>query len=76
MTGLTLVEPARKSSGEEQVGADGKKISIWSVISQPRIIVLCLAASIRHCGKNIYFNYSLNHTHYTFRIILISKITN
>ncbi|KAF7990357.1 hypothetical protein HCN44_000162 [Aphidius gifuensis] len=50
MTGLTLVEPARKSIGEDSTGADGKKISIWSVILQPRIIVLCLAASIRHCG--------------------------
>lgn len=57
MTGLTLVEPARKSIGEDSNGADGKKISIWSVILQPRIIVLCLAASIRHCGKkNIILN--------------------
>lgn len=25
----------------------------WKVILQPRIVMLCIAASIRHCGKRI-----------------------
>ncbi|XP_012232877.2 hexuronate transporter [Linepithema humile] len=48
LTGLTLTEPERKTIGEES--ADEKQVSIWKVILQPRIILLCLAASIRHCG--------------------------
>ncbi|XP_043268427.1 putative metabolite transport protein HI_1104 isoform X2 [Venturia canescens] len=50
LTGLTLTEPSRKTIGEEQTGKDGAKISIWQVIMQPRIVLLCIAASIRHCG--------------------------
>lgn len=42
----------RKSIGEETKNSDGSKLSIWKVILQPRIILLCLAASIRHCGMN------------------------
>ncbi|GAB1870091.1 Hexuronate transporter [Camponotus japonicus] len=48
LTGLTLTEPERKMIGEE--ANDGKQVSIWKVLLQPRIILLCLAASIRHCG--------------------------
>lgn len=47
---LTLSEPERKTIGEEGTNKDAKKVQIWKVILQPRIIVLCLAASIRHCG--------------------------
>jgi len=50
LTGLTLTEPERKTIGEETAN-DGKQVSIWKVILQPRIILLCLAASVRHCGK-------------------------
>ncbi|XP_047343477.1 probable glucarate transporter isoform X1 [Vespa velutina] len=50
LTGLTLTEPERKTIGEENDKIKEKKISIWKVILQPRIILLCLAASIRHCG--------------------------
>ncbi|XP_059050979.1 putative metabolite transport protein HI_1104 [Achroia grisella] len=60
-TFLTLREPPRTTIGEEGVGnkagdaslESGKKIpqvTIWHVIAQPRILLLCLAASIRHCG--------------------------
>ncbi|KAK0159577.1 hypothetical protein PV327_010673 [Microctonus hyperodae] len=45
-----IVEPTRKSIGEETKNNDGNKLTIWKVILQPRIILLCLAASIRHCG--------------------------
>lgn len=50
LTGLTLTEPERKTIGEE-ANIDGKQVSIWKALLQPRIILLCLAASIRHCGK-------------------------
>ncbi|XP_049878919.1 putative metabolite transport protein HI_1104 [Pectinophora gossypiella] len=64
LTFLTLREPERTTIGEEQSGAannkngdarveSGKKmpqLTIWQVIIQPRILLLCVAASIRHCG--------------------------
>ncbi|XP_058799466.1 putative metabolite transport protein HI_1104 [Phymastichus coffea] len=49
LTGFTLKEPERTTIGEE-TKHDGKKQKLWSVIFQPRIVMLCLAASIRHCG--------------------------
>ncbi|OXU24172.1 hypothetical protein TSAR_016556 [Trichomalopsis sarcophagae] len=49
LTGFTLTEPERTTIGEE-TKSDGKKDPLWKVILQPRIILLCLAASIRHCG--------------------------
>lgn len=55
LTGLTLTEPARKTIGEESAN-DGKQVSIWKAILQPRIVLLCLAASIRHCGKGQYLD--------------------
>lgn len=56
LTGLTLTEPERKTIGEESADDDGKQVSIWKVLLQPRIILLCLAASIRHCGKGQYLD--------------------
>lgn len=53
---FTLTEPQRKTIGEEETNTDGKKVPVWKVILQPRIIVLCLAASIRHCGKRQYLD--------------------
>ncbi|XP_061722312.1 putative metabolite transport protein HI_1104 [Cydia pomonella] len=57
LTFMTLREPERTTIGEEGGKAEnmeaGKKqpqITIWHVITQPRIILLCIAASIRHCG--------------------------
>ncbi|KAL0134891.1 hypothetical protein PUN28_001578 [Cardiocondyla obscurior] len=51
LTGLTLSEPERKASNHEESAAnDEEPVSIWKVLLQPRIILLCLAASIRHCG--------------------------
>lgn len=48
LTGLTLKEPERKTIGEESLNANGKKISLWEVLTQPRVIMLMIAASIRH----------------------------
>lgn len=59
LTFLTLREPERTTIGEEGAGngkgdaESGKRmpqLTIWGVISQPRILLLCFAASIRHCG--------------------------
>lgn len=62
LTFFTLREPERTTIGEEGAGnaksneasmEAGKKmpqVTIWHVIAQPRILLLCLAASIRHCG--------------------------
>lgn len=54
LTAFTLREPERQAIGEETTNnqnPSAKKFTIWDVILQPRIIMLCLAASIRHCGK-------------------------
>lgn len=55
LTWFTLAEPARQSIGEEEnkENANVKKITIWDVIRDPRVIMLVLAASIRHCGKSL-----------------------
>ncbi|CAH1118484.1 unnamed protein product [Phaedon cochleariae] len=52
LTWFTLREPERTDIGESAQNdhEDAKKVTIWTVISDPRIILLCLAASIRHCG--------------------------
>ncbi|GBP17641.1 Protein spinster homolog 2 [Eumeta japonica] len=58
LTFFTLKEPERTTIGEEGAGKagdveSGKKmpqVTIWHVIVQPRIVLLCIAASIRHCG--------------------------
>lgn len=51
LTGTTLKEPERKSIGENQTNENGrKKVSLFKVLTQPRIILLAFAASIRHCG--------------------------
>ncbi|KAG5345065.1 SPNS1 protein, partial [Acromyrmex charruanus] len=49
LTGLSLTEPERKTIGEESTN-DGERLSVWKVLLQPRIVLLCLAASIRHSG--------------------------
>lgn len=62
LTGTTLKEPERKAIGEENhANPDAKKMTIWGVIAQPRIILLCIAASLRHCGNILLiFNYQNN----------------
>lgn len=56
LTAFTLKEPPRQAIGEEttgngESGNESSNVSIWRVLTQPRIILLCLAASIRHCGN-------------------------
>lgn len=51
LTGTTLKEPERKAIGEEDTNqSNRKKVSLWKVLTQPRVILLTIAASIRHCG--------------------------
>lgn len=50
LTGTTLKEPERKSIGEDSSQGNRKKVSLFKVLTQPRIIMLAIAASIRHSG--------------------------
>lgn len=54
LTALSLTEPERKVIGEESTVNDGERVSVWKVLLQPRIVLLCFAASIRHSGKGQY----------------------
>lgn len=65
LTGTTLKEPERKAIGEENDNPHqkAKKVSLWKVLTQPRVIMLMIAASIRHCGgmtfaynADLYYN--------------------
>ncbi|XP_034484255.1 putative metabolite transport protein HI_1104 [Drosophila innubila] len=64
LTGTTLKEPERKAIGEgDRTTASGKPISLWQVIKNPAMIMLMIAASIRHCGgmtfaynADLYYN--------------------
>ena len=62
LTAFTLREPERQTIGEENDAnanaavVDGEenpasKSGQWKVMLQPRVIMLCLAASIRHTGN-------------------------
>lgn len=58
LTWFTLKEPARMSIGEEESkeNENAKKVTIWNVICDPRVIMLVLAASVRHCGEFLAAN--------------------
>lgn len=64
LTGTTLKEPERKTIGEEnQADPNAKEVTIWSLMKEPRIIMLVIAASIRHSGgmtfaynADLYYN--------------------
>lgn len=66
LTAFTLREPERQTIGEENnTSGDVKKVTIWNVILQPRVIMLCLAASIRHCGGMCFaYNCDLYYQQY------------
>lgn len=61
LTGTTLKEPERQSIGEEN--ENKAKVPLVKVLMQPRVILLMIAASIRHCGgmtfaynADLYYN--------------------
>lgn len=63
LMGLTLKEPERKAIGQNDGGNDKKKVSLWKVLTQPSVVMLMIAASIRHCGgmtfaynADLYYN--------------------
>lgn len=63
LMGLTLKEPERKVIGHNDGGNDKKKVSLWKALTQPSVIMLMIAASIRHCGgmtfaynADLYYN--------------------
>ncbi|CAH1968641.1 unnamed protein product [Acanthoscelides obtectus] len=70
LTWFTLREPQRTSIGEDAVVSKddpkaAKKTTIWDVIVDPRVILLCLAASIRHCGGMCFaYNCDLYYQQY------------
>lgn len=65
LTGTTLKEPERKAIAEGDNQKDAKKVTIWNVILNPRMILLMLAASIRHCGGMTFaYNADLYYNNY------------
>ncbi|KAL3272564.1 hypothetical protein HHI36_014034 [Cryptolaemus montrouzieri] len=65
ITWLTLKEPARQAIGETANVDSDKKVTIWTVVKDPRIIMLCVAASIRHCGGMCFaYNCDLYYRQY------------
>lgn len=65
LTGTTLKEPERKAIGEDSNQTNRKKVSLYKVLTQPRIILLAIAASIRHCGGMTFaYNADLYYSTY------------
>uniref|UniRef100_A0A1I8PAW5 Major facilitator superfamily (MFS) profile domain-containing protein n=1 Tax=Stomoxys calcitrans TaxID=35570 RepID=A0A1I8PAW5_STOCA len=66
LTGVTLKEPERKSiSDDSMTTKDGKKANLWSVLKNPAMIMLMIAASIRHCGGMTFaYNADLYYNQY------------
>ncbi|KAL0273122.1 UNVERIFIED_CONTAM: hypothetical protein PYX00_005874 [Menopon gallinae] len=66
LTGFTIKEPERKAIGEEtDKGSGNKEGHDWKVLCQPRVILLCLAASIRHTGGMCFaYNCDLYYREY------------
>lgn len=64
LTGTTLKEPERQQIGEQNNGSETiQEVSLWKVLTQPRVLLLVFAASIRHCGgmtfaynADLYYN--------------------
>lgn len=63
ITGVTLKEPARKSIGNENDKSNQPEETLLKVMTHPRMLLLMLAASLRHCGgmtfaynADLYYN--------------------
>jgi len=65
LLGLTLKEPERKSIGLGDAKQDGKKDSLCKVLMKPDLVMLMIAASIRHCGGMTFaYNADLYYSSY------------
>lgn len=42
---------ATKTAADAANDSAEKEVSIWKVLFQPKILILCIAASIRHTGE-------------------------
>lgn len=68
--GLTLKEPERKSIGSaKQTG----KVSLVKVLLEPRVVMLMIAASIRHCG-GMTFAYNVSSCNNSAIILELTTI--
>lgn len=64
LTGVSLKEPQRVAIGEmDNKQQRGEKVNLVKALLQPKIVMLALTASIRHCGgltfaynADLYFN--------------------
>ncbi|CRL01903.1 CLUMA_CG015071, isoform A [Clunio marinus] len=63
LMGLTLKEPERKTTNTATTHKHSEKTSLWKVLMEPGVIMLTIAASIRHCGgmtfaynADLYYN--------------------
>ncbi len=68
----TLREPERKAIGEESSKQAGEAaVPTWKVLLQPRIVLLCIAASIRHCGEScITYSLKWSKTHSSSNLVI------
>lgn len=64
LTGTTLKEPKRVAIGEDAAAKESEeKVSLWKVLTQPRVLMLAITCSVRHCGgltfaynADLYYN--------------------
>jgi predicted MFS family arabinose efflux permease len=68
LLGLTLKEPERKSTNAQANGKQPEKTSLCKVLMSPGVVMLMIAASIRHCGgmtfaynADLYYNSYFPH---------------
>lgn len=65
LMGLTLKEPERKATNTQTDGKQNKKNSLCKVLMQPSVIMLMIAASIRHTGGMTFaYNCDLYYNSY------------
>lgn len=67
LMGLTLREPERKSTNTQanSTGKEEKKKSLCKVLMEPGVVMLMIAASIRHCGGMTFaYNADLYYNRY------------
>lgn len=65
LMGLTLKEPERKSTNSQATQKEPEKTSLCKVLMSPGVVMLMIAASIRHCGGMTFaYNADLYYSSY------------